>query len=516
MTQMLAQKTAAAPATKPTQQRLLEVNVVRLKGLKDVVLEFREGALTAVMGSNCSGKTTVLHALACAYRPLKEGDPDYQFPKFFRPNSDARWKDSHFTIRHSYRLGPQDYPDQNQVYTKSDRWSPKYERRPQRYTKFVGIGECVPDIETISLQSMIYYQKDVNDDEAGDYVREVAGQVLNRDYQTLYKVTYKRSRKPSYGVTTEAITYSGLSMSSGEQRVFRILDAVFRAPKYGLILVDEIDLFLHQDALLRLLRKLNEHCGDKQKQLIFTTHFPPVAEMYKEINIYTLNWTSTRTTVWRGYSYEAMRHITGKQDRPLACYVEDDVAEHMVGRIAVEERVRKFLGIGRYGPAGNAFTMGAGLCLALQSPENTLVVLDGDVLSGKADRRKNVSSVMTGNQPIHIRQRRLLMSLVRSFAPMKDGAGLLLSPEQMLHRMLRSLDAGNVPEDRRELLNISAEVVNVPDKHGFVNKIIEHTGESRDVSLSKIVELASRSPLWPRYTRVVRKWLRLKRMRLGL
>ena len=298
LSQKPVQKSAAGQGTQPTQQRLLELDVVRLKGLKDVKLDFRDGALTAIMGTNCSGKTTVLHALACAYRPLKSGDPDYQFPRFFRPNSDARWKDSNFTIRHSARLGADELPNQTQVYTKSDRWSPKYERRPQRYTRLVGIGECVPDIETLNLQSMIYYQKDVNDGAVATLVREVAGQVLNRDYQTLYKVTYKCSKKPSYGVTTEAITYSGLSMSSGEQRVFRILEAVFQAPKYGLILVDEIDLFLHQDALKRLVQKLNTHCVEKQKQLIFTTHFPPMAEMYGEINIYTLNRTSTKTAVW--------------------------------------------------------------------------------------------------------------------------------------------------------------------------------------------------------------------------
>ena len=516
MTQKTARKTSAAQTPQPTQQRLSELIVVRLKGLKDVAFDFSSGALTAVMGSNCSGKTTVLHALACAYRPLKESDIDYQFPRFFRPNSDARWKDSNFSIQHSFRIGADEFLNQKQSYAKSDRWSPKYERRPQRYTRLVGIGECVPDIETVNLQSMIYYQKDVDDDEAAVDVREVAGQVLNRDYQTLYKVTYKCTKKPSYGVTTEAITYSGLSMSSGEQRVFRILEAVFRAPKYGLILVDEIDLFLHQDALQRLLKKLNTHCIAEHKQLIFTTHFPAVAEMYGDINIYTLNRTPTKTAIWKGYSYEAMRHITGKQERPLSCYVEDDVAEHIVGRIATEEGIRKFLTTGRYGPAGNAFTMGAGLSLALDSLANTLVVLDGDVFGAKPERRKNVRSAMSGNQPIHVEKRKQLMRLVRSFSPSRDGTGVLRSPEQMLHRMLHSLDGDAVPEDRRELLQIAHGVVNVPDRHGFVDKIIEHTGESRDVALSKIVELASKSAFWKRHTRVVRRWLRMRKVALGL
>ena len=151
---------------------------------------------------------------------------------------------------------------------------------------------------------MIHYTKTENLDEIGQWVREVGGQVLNKVYESLYKVTYAYRGRQSIGVKTASMTYSGLSMSSGEQRVFRILDAVFRAPNYGLILVDEIDLFLHQDALHRMLCKLREYCAATNKQLVFTTHFPPVAEMYDEMCIYTLNRVPSKTVVWRGYSYE--------------------------------------------------------------------------------------------------------------------------------------------------------------------------------------------------------------------
>jgi hypothetical protein len=238
--------------------------------------------------------------------------------------------------------------------------------------------------------------------------------------------------------------------------------------------------------------------------------------MYGEINIYTVNRALAKTIIWRGYSFEAMRHITGKQERPITCYVEDDVAAHIVGRVASEAGVRRFLSIGKYGPAGNAFTLGAGLCLSLDSTDNTLVILDGDVLASRPERQKNVRSAMSGDQPIHTQQRRTLMRLVRSLAPEKNSAGTLLSPEQVIHRMLHGLDIESVPDDRREVLVIAAGIINVPEKHGFVDQIIEHTGESRDVALSKIVELASRSVLWPRYTRVVRTWLNARKAALAL
>lgn len=165
-------------------------------------------------------------------------------------------------------------------------------------------------------------------------------------------------------------------MSSGEQRVFRILEVVFSAPNYLLILVDEIDLFLHQDALMRLIGKLCEHCDAKNKQLVFTTHFPPVAKLYDQVSVVTLHRAPAKTVVWKGYSHEALRHITGHQERPISVYVEDDVAEAIVSHLARVMGIRKFVQFGHFGPASNAYTLGAGMLLSGANLDNTLVVLD--------------------------------------------------------------------------------------------------------------------------------------------
>lgn len=50
--------------------KLKSAHFINLKGLKNVTLNF-EKRLTAIMGVNGSGKTTVIHALACAYQSPK-------------------------------------------------------------------------------------------------------------------------------------------------------------------------------------------------------------------------------------------------------------------------------------------------------------------------------------------------------------------------------------------------------------------------------------------------------------
>ena len=134
-----------------SQQKLLGLDVGLLKSLRDVSLDFDDSALTAIMGTNCSGKTTVLQALACAHKPPTATAPDYRFPLFFRPNTDALWKDSNFTIRYAQREGANYFPSLSKVVTKAtDRWTPRCQSRPERYVRFVSIGYASERLRLVS------------------------------------------------------------------------------------------------------------------------------------------------------------------------------------------------------------------------------------------------------------------------------------------------------------------------------------------------------------------------------
>ena len=87
-----------------------------------------------------------------------------------------------------------------------------------------------------------------------------------------------------------------------------------------------------------------------------------------------------------------------------------------------------------------------------------LVILDGEVYGARTERRKNLKSVMGGNQQGHDQQRRRLTGMVRPFAPTGNGVGTLLPPEQALHQMLHNLISQTVSEDRLELFDIAAGV----------------------------------------------------------
>lgn len=506
----MARATAAAPPV-ISQQVVHGISVSLLKSLKNVQVQLDESPLVAIMGTNCSGKTTLLHALACAYRPSTPDGVDYKFSQFFKPNTDAHWRGSSFYLSHSYRSGLNKVETVTQYGKAASRWTPRYETRPERFVRLISIRESVPDIETISLNSMIHYNKTLATDSEAERIRDAAGQVLNRVYDETYSVEYHYGRKQSVGVKTNGTIYSGLTMSSGEQRVFRILEALYRSPKYALILIDEIDLFLHQDALGRLINICSDHCTDKNKQLIFTTHFPPVGNVYDNVSITSLHRVSERTLSWKGYSYEAIEFLTGEPVRPISLHVEDDVAEAIVSKVAGDLGIRKYVNIGHFGPWKNGFSLGAGLVLSGKPIDNTLVLLDGDQCSKRSERVPQVNASLTGNGEGHDGQRASLLAMVRC---LKDTQRR--SPEQVLHSMVVGLPPADGDAEDQALAHIARGIVNVPERHGLVDLIIANSGESREVALSKIVRLASRSPHWSRYVRLVDVWLRQRKSALAI
>jgi len=482
-----------------SQQKLHSLKVVTLKNLIDFEISFDGSPVTAILGPNGNGKSTVLHALACAFEPIKIGE-NYKFSSFFLPNTDALWNGSEMKIVHSFRDGKILHKENIREYKKTQvRWTPRYANRPKRDVFYIGIDKCVPMIESEKKQAKVNYSTRTVDEDVIVTILKKASFVLNRRYSTYNK--HRASGKSFIGVEVDGLRYSALSMSAGEQKVFYILEKVFRAHKYSLILIDELDLLLHDKAMKNLVDVIHERAVEKGLQIVFTTHRESILELEGKVNIRHIVRKPKKTLCFNETKPDAINRLTGVQPKPLEVFVEDDLAATIVKKISAELRVARYVAVEKYGAAINCFTTVAGLLLGGEDCDSTIFVLDGDVYKTQDEKEDRVNKVITGHDDQAVEIRRSALSSIIEFSLPDDK-----KPEEYIHAMI--IDSNETyNEEFNEIIEIARDIVVTDDSHKYVSEIIERLGWERNIGLSKIIDLIATSDEWDDYVSGVKNWL---------
>lgn len=487
--------------TRNRPQRLDSVKFNQLKNLFGITVDFSPNPITGIFGSNGCGKSTILHALACVYKPSKNSKrEDYKFSSFFLPTTLGTWIGSEFVINYSVINGTNGemLPD-SRTYSKShDRWTPKYDRRPAREVFYIGISSCVPDMEKEKSKSKIQLSLQGWEDPAFvSVLMQHTSYVMNRPYQELKR--YASLRKKYLGLELSGISYPSLYMGAGEQRIIEILRCVLAVPDHSLILIDEIDLTLHTEALMRLVETLNNICLTKNLQIVFTSHREELLKC-EYINIrHLINDRSdgkTRLCIDRT-TPECIRRMTGSAPRTLEILVEDDLAEALVRAVVRNKGIEAFCTVTKYGSIENSFQVGAGLILRGERLDNTLIVTDGDMYRTLDSRREKVNRLITGNDAASAANRNRLLDKIKQFS-LAEGT----RPEVFIAGVL-----GRLPDSVSSLVPLVKSVGIVADHHELLNTPIINSGMPREIALSQIADILASQPEWSNYVQEIADWI---------
>lgn len=485
--------------------QLMSIYFKNLKGLKDVKFVF-EKPLTAIMGVNGSGKTTVIHALACAYQPPEKGNGEnHKFSDFFVPNTDALWKGSEFYIvnqsiaKNKVKISP------SRKYEKAvDRWKPRYGDRPKRNVYYIGIDSCLPEIEKNTTQTRINYTSIRKEDTISKKVIKDAAAILNKNYQTLLENTFEKKHFTGVELSS-GLKYSSLSMGTGEQRTIKILEKIAQAEAYSLILIDEIDLLLHVSSLKRLIKRLYKIAQDKNLQIIFTTHSLEMVELTQYVGIQYISSIPLcdskgdleKTVVYDTINSDLIYNLAGSCDRPLKVYVEDELAKAVVKKVLRELNMSGKTDVIKYGAIENAFTIAAAKILMGENHTNTLVLLDGDKYYTDEEKLKQIKKRLSGTESDVEEKRNQVLSLISQFN-LPDGT----SPEKFFHELvLESSDSQN------ELVVAASEIQAVHDTHEWLYNIQIKLNDSEANVVRDIIDMALCSSKWKDYIRPLEEWL---------
>lgn len=501
----------------PSQQYLKLLQVRRLKNLTDVIIKFdKDKRLTAILGPNGFGKSTVLHALAASFQPTQVRQDntvstvgeDWRYIDYFPNTPHGAWANTEFSIVHSF-LEDTETLEATLIVSKGIRqWIPLAKNRPERETYFIGVSSATPEIEKVRPRSRVNYTTyDLGDVESQE-IRRKAGFILNRDY-TRYHTNRVTARSSLMGVEFEGVNYSALSMGAGEQRLFRLLRIVKRASKYALILIDELDLLMHTDALARLLRVLKEYAEAKKLQIIFTTHRESILEFEEFVairHLYRSPVAPHKTFCFQETKPDALSRLNGQPQRPLSICCEDDVATAIIEKVAAQLGLLPYIEITRFGGVDNSFLLAAALIINGEELDKTLFVIDGDRYRERAEKLIQMKKFFSGDAAIDKAKKDLAVSKIVQFLAV-DGC----CPEQALHTMLRGITPDNVEVEDAQVINAALQVNAVVNNHEYLDLVIGILGGERLSALQRIMNAASKSPNWDAYTQEVRAWLEGKR-----
>ena len=466
-----------------------ELEIIQLKGLCNIKVPFEKN-ITAIMGVNGIGKSTILHALVSVYKTPGENGKNV-LPLFFPRCPDNTWKGTEFIVHTN------DGKDQTvqKRFHKDKRWLPQYKDRTVRASCYMGIDTCLPEIEKNKSVNVTYNTISKNDKISAKTMK-IAAVVLNMDYTEL--TMHDCKNKTFRGVKRQCgINYTALHMGAGEQRVLKIIENVLNAEAYSIVLIDEIDLLLHVAALNKLIIELEKIAKCKKLQIVFTTHSLSVTKLKDEglIDIIYLDNISGQIHVKSNITSSEIYKIDEISTRPIKIYVEDKLSERIVLQLAENLNIKKKIDVIKFGAAENSFGIAASMVIE-GDYENKIIILDGDVYRERDAKVKMMKKYYSGSEMYADERRDKAVSLINQYDLPIDR-----SPEEFIVELLKSVNDGS------EICNTANEINAVSDNHSWLNNIVQRCNDSEDVIVNEIINKIKNISEYEQYVAPIRNWM---------
>ncbi|EJO8008611.1 AAA family ATPase [Salmonella enterica] len=512
----------AARQNIPAQLRLKEIGIQSLKGISNCTITFpADRKVTAIMGMNGSGKSTIIHALACCYKPRdKTSKENNRFSDFFTPHDDNNWRDSGFTA-HFYAgnldnqgnkisFVPTAAPNDTftQVYAKVSRWQPVYARRPVKESLYLGLqtlGTLSDDLA--ASRHAKYVSKSFEPANIKQKILESMCRVLEADYSDLMTCTTSSGYTFSK-FTKNGITYTEHTMGAGEKRVFEVLKAAhdpLLRPN-GLLLIDELDVLLHEKAFKKLIEELISIAEDALLEIVFSTHRESIVQFKRDINIVSIFNMGTGIQAFPGVSADALRQLTDIQPEMVSVFVEDELARTAINVLLEREALTDKVNVQLFGAAENSAVVLAGLLLSDRNIGKVMCVLDGDVHRTVQEKLKIIQKCLIGTDRVIKQQRRDVLGRLFEFTLQtthQKGA-----PEFNHKYWFEAIDPATVSADEAaeyaKLRQFSMSISGLADGHDYYDRL-NNLARKPNIEHTILSYISKYSPAWDNYISAVRQ-----------
>ena len=372
-----------------------------LRGIQKLDIKF-DYPLTVICGKNGCNKTTILalaalgfhsppgHCSINARRNQKKGQNFnyYTFSDFFYKGL----TDPDITgVKITWKYGGGKEPIK--IEKSSKRWM-HYERRYKRPVHYLGLIRTIPAIEQSVLRSHFKNQNIQRQRKKllnAEYCQRLSD-IMCRTYSSAEVISSSRYSLRTYQLGNASP--SSFNMGAGEDILIDLLYLLQESPEGSLIVIEEIEIGLHPEALIRLAKNLQEIILSKKLQIIVSTHSRYfIDSVPREARLLIQKAGDKHIITKKPTTRLAIGEISGQSEPELKIYCEDSFAalliEHSLSA-SVRKRVQVIpVGTKAELPKQAAFHLLAGF------GEHILLLWDGDVPKGEVNKwlQKNFNSV---------------------------------------------------------------------------------------------------------------------------
>jgi predicted ATPase len=331
--------------------------------------------LMAIVGENGSGKSTILQAAASVYRSERGSKHSY-FPSEFFP--DTPWdKIRNAKISYAIREGQNEIS--GHIHKPTDRWREVPDRH-YREVRFIDLRRTQPITSQVGYAKLAKPAHEETQRTLFDETTLVRfSDILGRQYETAgFSLTNADNSRWVPIISMNGMEWSGFHSGAGELVLADLVKQGF--PKYGLVLIDEIETSLHPRMQRRMVRDLADVCRVLELQIILTTHSPCILEeLPPEARVQILNNPQEKRLVTGVSASFAMTQMDDEPHPEVEAFVEDEESQILLEELLVTEKpdLARRCKVLPYGAASVGRALGI-MVNHKRFPRPTVVFLDGD------------------------------------------------------------------------------------------------------------------------------------------
>lgn len=308
------------------EKYLSRVNIVKCRAFENQVIKF-DFPVTALIGPNGGGKTTILGACALLYDSIA---PRQFFTRNKQLDEEMRdWSISYDAIDRT--KNKMETVKRTASFSR-EKW---YRDALKRDTLFFGVSRTLPAVERRDLSKFTNKNVFFKKNEIQELGTEVAGhiaKVLGKDVSAYTVIKPDRYGNITLlsGKTKNGKNYSEFHFGAGESSIIKMILGIENVEPQSLVLIEEIENGLHPIATERLVEYLLDVADRKSIQVIFTTHSEyAIAPLPAEAV-----WAAIDGSAIQGkLDIRSLRSIRGEVNSELVIYVEDEFAKKWVKAI---------------------------------------------------------------------------------------------------------------------------------------------------------------------------------------